>query len=67
MSPFYGKERSFFSMVRLNFLLIYGVTTSKTVFAANYRYRSFMIKIIMARLVVMTLAMMMGQATSKMP
>ncbi len=32
-----------------------------------HRYRNFITKIISARLVVMALAMMMGQATSKMP
>jgi hypothetical protein len=45
----------------------YGVITHLSTAISNYRYRSFINKIINAKLVVMVLAMMMGQATNKMP
>ena len=65
----FEKERAFFS------INVYGCwgsnhgvyTDFSKVFVVGQRYRSFITKIISARLVVIVLAMMMGQATIKMP
>ncbi len=69
VSKWLEKERAFFSNnVYGGWDSNHGVCTDfSKVFAARQRYRSFITKIISAKLVVMVLAMMMGQATIKMP
>ena len=69
MSPRLKKnERSFSINVYGRWDSNHGVYTDfSKVFLAVQRYRSFITKIISARLVVMMLAMMMGQASIKTP
>ncbi len=67
--PWLKKERSFyFRTLKLPMGVRHGdYTDAERMSKVVQRYRNFITRIISAKLVVMMLAMMMGQATSKMP